>query len=324
MPDSAHSAFRSTAGETALTSLCVIIPTFRRPQGLATAMASIRAQAGIEHLRLSLIVCDNSPEASARTQVESFIAPFPVTFIHEPKTGVANARNSAVSACEADLIAFLDDDEEAPAEWLGRMVAAQKQFNADVVFGPVPPRLPDGTRHNRPYFEHFFSRYGPAQSGLLAHYYGCGNSLLRTGALDSKTPFSTLQNEMGGEDDILFTAMKAEGKIMAWAADAPVFEDVPPHRASFKYTLRRGFAYGQGPSHSTGTNGRWLKCAYWMAQGVIQAAVLGVLALGAFIIRHPRRAFILDKAARGLGKTLWFPPFKIKFYGAALLKKKKV
>jgi len=30
----------------------------------------------------------------------------------------------------------------------------------------------------------------------------------------------------------------------------------------------------------------------------------------------------LDKAARGLGKLLWFPPFKIAFYGTALLKQK--
>ena len=28
-----------------------------------------------------------------------------------------------------------------------------------------------------------------------------------------------------------------------------------------------------------------------------------------------RRAFALDRAARGLGKVLWFPPFKPRFYG---------
>jgi hypothetical protein len=42
-------------------------------------------------------------------------------------------------------------------------------------------------------------------------------------------------------------------------------------------------------------------------------------------VRHPppRRAFFLDKAARGLGKTLWFPPFMMKFYGQILLKNDK-
>lgn len=321
MPDSQSQAFAPQTSAPRHTSVCVIIPTFRRPQGLETAMRSIVAQTGIE--ALSLIVCDNSPEASARAQVEAFKAPFPVIYIHEPKTGVANARNSAVSACEADFIAFLDDDEEAPAGWLSRLIATQQRFDADVVFGPVTARLPENTRHNRPYYEHFFSRFGPAQSEILPHYYGCGNSLLKTAALTSKTPFSTLQNEMGGEDDILFTAMKAEGRIMAWAVDAPVFEDVPPARASLAYTLKRGFAYGQGPSHSSGVNGRYLACAGWMAQGLAQAGIFGAVSVCLFAIRHPRRAFFLDKAARGLGKTLWFPPFMMKFYGQILLKNDK-
>ncbi|HTN41545.1 MAG TPA: glycosyltransferase family 2 protein, partial [Asticcacaulis sp.] len=106
-------------------------------------------------------------------------------------------------------------------------------------------------------------------------------------------------------------------------ADAPVFEDVPPARATLAYTLKRGFAYGQGPSHSSGVNGRFFTCAGWMAQGLIQAGIFGVISLAMFAIRHPRRAFALDKAARGLGKALWFPPFKMKFYGQVLLKKDK-
>ncbi|ESQ85910.1 hypothetical protein AEAC466_01650 [Asticcacaulis sp. AC466] len=320
MPDTGAFPLKSPTAADSAASVCVIIPTFRRPEGLATAMRSICVQTGVSHL----IVCDNSPEASARPQVAAFDAPFPVTFLHEPATGVANARNTAVAACDCAFIAFLDDDEEAPEGWLAEMVATQRRFDADVVFGPVTARVPNSGSPHAAYFTHFFSRFGPEQSGLLSYYYGCGNALLRAAALPSKTPFSVLQNEMGGEDDILFTAMKADGKVMAWAAEAPVFEDVPPHRATFSYTLRRGFAYGQGPSHSTGTNGRFIACAGWMVQGVVQAALFGMASLFAFVVRHPRRAFILDKAARGLGKTLWFPPFKMKFYGASLLKKRQI
>ncbi|ESQ77198.1 glycosyltransferase family 2 protein [Asticcacaulis sp. AC402] len=310
----------------ALKSVSVIIPTFRRPEGLDRAMASITAQTGLSGTALDLIVCDNSPEGSARPQVEAFAltATFPVLFVHEPKTGVANARNSAVATTQADFIAFLDDDEEAPADWLWRMLANQTHFKADVVFGPVTARIPDDVAQYRPYFEAFFSRFGPEESGVLPHYYGCGNSLIRRAVLPKdELPFATSQNEMGGEDDILFTALKAQGKVMSWAADAPVWEDVPPKRATLDYTLKRGFAYGQGPSHSTGVNGKYLKCAAWMMQGLIQAAVFGVMAGAAFATKSPKAAYLIDKAARGLGKTLWFPPFKMKFYGQALLKPAK-
>lgn len=311
----------------ALKTIAVIIPTFRRPAGLGTAMASIAAQTGLGGLHIALIVCDNSPEGGARAQVEAFAldvaAHLPVRYVHEPRAGVANARNAAVRLAEADLIAFLDDDEEAPVGWLAEMVATQARFGADVVFGPVTARLGDTTSPHRDYFTGFFSRFGPADSGLLPNYYGCGNSLLKASLLAGDAPFNPTQNEMGGEDDVLFTALKAQGAVMAWAASAPVWEDVPAHRATLNYTLRRGFAYGQGPSHSTGVNGRYLACAGWMAQGVLQAVVFGLLSLIALITRHPSFAFRLDKAARGMGKLLWFPPFKMKFYGQALLKKVK-
>ena len=318
MPDSA-------SVRQSVKTVSAIIPTFRRPDGLARAMASIAAQTNLSAVALDLIVCDNSPEASARSQVEAFAltAPFPVLYIHEPNTGVANARNSAVAACRSSFIAFLDDDEEAPPTWLSRLLAAQMQFGADVVFGPVTARIPPETARYRPYFESFFSRFGPETPQVLAHYYGCGNSLIRTAILPKETlPFSTHQNEMGGEDDILFTALKAQGKVMAWAADAPVWEDVPANRARLGYTLRRGFAYGQGPSHSTGTNGKWLRCAGWMARGAVQATVFGAVAAAAWLVRSPKTAVLVDKAARGLGKVLWFPPFQMKFYGQSLLKTK--
>ncbi len=322
MPDSA--SFLSEIYQVSTTTtVCVIIPTFRRPQGLATALASVMAQADIRHLSLSVIVCDNSPEASARAMVEALDAPFPVTYIHEPKTGVANARNSAVAACEADFIAFLDDDEEAPAGWLARLMTAQTQFGADVVFGPVEARLSDAaTRYDR-YFTRFFSRFGPETSQTLNSYYGCGNSLIRHSALPKDhAPFSIERNDMGGEDDQLFHGLMTGGATIAWAADAPVFEDVPAARSRLGYTLLRAFAYGQGPSYTAAHDGKPFTAAAWMCQGVAQAIIFGLWGVALLTLRRDGSADKLDKAARGCGKLIWFSPFKVGFYGSALLKPK--
>ncbi|EGF92483.1 glycosyl transferase family 2 family protein [Asticcacaulis biprosthecium C19] len=304
-------------------TVSAIIPTFRRPEGLDRAMASIKAQTGLSGTALDLIVCDNSPEASARAQVEAFAltTAFPVRYVHEPKTGVANARNAAVAATQADFIAFLDDDEEAPADWLWRMLANQAVFKADVVFGPVTARIPDDVAQYRPYFEAFFSRRGSDQSQVLDTYYGCGNSLIRRARMPDTEPFSTAMNELGGEDDKLFASLKAGGAAIAWAADAPVWEDVPPQRATLTYTLRRGFAYGQGPAYWAGMEKRWVACIGWMIQGAGQAVVFAGMGAVARLVGSPHAAHLFDKAARGLGKVLWFPPFKLKFYGQALLKK---
>jgi len=303
----------------------VIIPTFRRAEGLGRALASVAAQEAVDGVAVDIIVCDNSPEASARDQVIAFGAasPLTVTFVHEPRPGVANARNSAVAACFADFIAFLDDDEEAPADWLRQLLVTQKAYAADVVFGPVTARLGDrpATRFDG-YFHTFFSRRGASQDARLSSYFGCGNSLIRRGRLPATEPFSVVQNDMGGEDDQLFNGLMKQGAVMAWAAHAPVFEDVPPQRATLAYTLRRAFAYGQGPSWTAWLNRKYLAAGAWMVQGVAQALVFGLWAAALLAVGSAQAAPKLDKAARGLGKVLWFPPFKIAFYGTALLKPK--
>ena len=49
--------------------------------------------------------------------------------------------------------------------------------------------------------------------------------------------------------------------------------------------------------------------------------MFGLVALGAWKIRARSFAVLADRAARGLGKTLWWRPFKIRFYGQTAPKK---
>ncbi|MDC7682803.1 glycosyltransferase family 2 protein [Asticcacaulis sp. BYS171W] len=302
-------------------TISLIIPTFRRPQGLKTALASVFSQTGVT-VPVQVIVCDNSPEGSARDQVAALTPPDGQTlvYLHEPSPGVANARNTALNAATGEFILFLDDDEEAPADWASKMIAAQKAYDADVVFGPVTARLLSPSAQFRPYFEAFFSRFGPSESGPIPDYYGCGNSLLRRAALPEGEVFDTNRNNCGGEDDKLFYGMRAAGKKMVWAADAFVWEDVPESRSTLNYTLPRAFAYGQGPSTSAmaGEIKKPFTCAYWMLNGLVQATVFGGAGVALYATGSKAAARILDKAARGAGKLIWF--HKLGFYGTALLK----
>lgn len=301
--------------------ISLVIPTQRRLDGLATAVRSTFVQAGVDPAMLELVVVDNDqvPSAQALTQTLAVTAPFPVIYVHEPEPGVTNARNAAMARARGDFIAFLDDDEEASPGWLAALVAAQGRYDADVVFGPVRGRAPAGVGAHRAYLEWFFSRIGdgPAE-GLIDHYYGCGCSLLRRSSLpDPKAPFSAIRNYIGGEDDLLFGGMKAKGARFAWAPGAWVWEDPVPSRLSLDYTIARAFAYGQGPSAhcAASTPPDRLGVARWMMIGVAQAGLFGLLAGLQWLVRSPRFAFTLDRAARGLGKILWWGPFKIRFYG---------
>jgi len=298
----------------------VMIPTQRRPHGLAVAVRSVLAQAGVDFAALELVVVDNDQAPSAQDIVAELAgqARFPVHYVHEPRPGVAHARNAGMAKASGDLIAFLDDDEEAPTGWLAALLAAQARHQADVVFGPVRARAPAEVTEHRAYLERFFSREGPAQAGIIDHYYGCGDSLLRRAALpDPVAPFAVERNHIGGEDDMLFGLMKANGARFAWEPSAWVWEDPVPERLSLDYTIPRAFAYGQGPSAhcAAATPPDRVGVARWMAVGVVQSALFGLVAGFKWLTRADDRAEWLDRAARGLGKTLWWGPFKIHFYG---------
>jgi len=118
-------------------AISIVIPTQRRPGPLAVAAGSALRQIGLD-AKVELVVVDNDAVPSAQAQVEALAkdAPFPVIYVHEPNSGVANARNAALARASGELIAFLDDDEEASPHWLAALLEVQRAFDADVVFGP--------------------------------------------------------------------------------------------------------------------------------------------------------------------------------------------
>jgi hypothetical protein len=303
-------------------ALCVslAIATQRRPVGLAKAVRSMFRQTGVVTGALELVVVDNDAVRSAQALVAALAAeaPFPVRYVHEPAAGVANARNAALAAASGDLIAFLDDDEEAAPGWLAALIDAQARFAADVVFGPVEARAPAHVQRHREYLQRFFSREGPAEPGVIDHYYGCGDSLIRRAALPHPTaPFLAERNETGGEDDHLFGVMQRAGARFAWAPAALVWEDPVPARLTLRYALARAFAYGQGPTYgcATAEPPDWAGVARFMSTGLIQAGVFGLFGAVQWLRGAPHRAFALDRAVRGAGKVLFGGPFAMKFYG---------
>lgn len=301
-------------------AVSIVIPTQRRPDQLLRAARSVLRQAGVDGCALELVIADNDQVPSARRTAEQLAAEagFPVRYVHEPRAGVANVRNAALERAEGALIAFLDDDEEAPPTWLAALLDAQRRFDADVVFGAVRGRAPDGQLAHRAYFEDFFSRKGPAEAAVTRDYHGCGCSLVRRAALpDPVAPFSPARNQTGGEDDLLFAAMRDAGARFAWAPEAWVWEDPAPARLTLAYAVARAFVYGQGPTYhcATSTPPDVVGVARWMAIGLGQTGVYGLVALLKWLAGAPDRAFALDRAARGLGKVLWWGPFKLRLYG---------
>jgi glycosyltransferase involved in cell wall biosynthesis len=306
--------------------VAVIIPTMRRVVQLERALRSVFNQVDVV-VAWEIIVVDNAPEGPARCLVDRVesVSPVPLIYVHEPHPGVSTARNAGLGATTADLIAFLDDDQEADPKWLADLLEVRSQLGADVVFGPISGRAPEAEAWLRPYVEDFFSRAGAATSELIAKPFGCGNSLFaRTSALPGATPFPLAADDVGGEDDQVFATLKERGGTFAWAPGAHVVEHPPAHRANLRFILLRAFRYGQAPSQTAARDRNWSGVIRWMLIGLVQALVFGLRATMLSMVQSPARVHALNKTAQGLGKFLWTKRLGPAFYGAAELRRSAV
>ena len=116
--------------------LSIVVPTFRREVYLPPLLDAVAAQLADLPCAAELVLVDNSPEASARN------VPLPgyVRYIHEPRAGVAHARNRGVAEARGTHVIFLDDDELPAPGWLAAFATAARQ-GVRAAFGAVEPRF---------------------------------------------------------------------------------------------------------------------------------------------------------------------------------------
>ena len=121
--------------------VCVGIITRGRPGYLSTLLTSLRNMSGFSFECIFVIV-ENNKTLTVGTLVRDFAnsVRYPVLTDCEKQIGISFARNRVLEiACreEADLLAFVDDDETVHPDWLQRLVAEKLERNLDMVGGPV-------------------------------------------------------------------------------------------------------------------------------------------------------------------------------------------
>lgn len=320
-----------------MAEITIVIPTFRRPELVARAIRSCRAQEDVRLDRFEIVVVDNCPDASAHQCVIRMMAePGPdLRYVHEPQSGISHARNAGLDTAAGRFAVFLDDDEEASRGWLYHLLKTQYEWDADVVLAPVLPRLePVRGSDMGDFVENFFTYCAGRPSGTEIgsgaitpfwsrgkHAYprlASGNALLRLAAI-GRLRFDPRLGRTGGEDTLFFNQLLAEGRRIVWCAEAVAIEDVPEARQTLDYILPRAFRGGQITSRTPILlrRKRPLMTMLSMAVGAVQLPIAMLRAGVAHWRGRPDRYRHFAAAATACGKIFWMKPFRRAVYGTA-------
>ncbi len=223
--------------------------TVDRPDGLHRLLDGI---AGLTFTRvrepkITVVIVDNAAEPSAEPIVDSYRARlrWPIVYRHEPRRGLVHARNAQLAAApaSAEWIAMIDDDEVPVPEWLDALLATAMAHEAPLVAGPVvpcfvapPPRWAVDGR---------FFEVGPFVDGAPIGFLYTGNALVSLRIVrEAGWRFEMAFNQSGGEDEHFFTRALEAGLKAVSAADARVYETIPPSRMTLRWVARRFFRMG--------------------------------------------------------------------------------
>ncbi len=277
-------------------SVCVC--TYKRPHLLKRLLRELGGQHTGGLFTYSIVIVDNDCLQSARRVVSDFAATtkIPTSYFVEPQQNIALARNRSLENTSGDFIAFLDDDEEPPTDWLIRLVEAIESYRADGVLGPVLPHFatppPDWIVRGK-----FFER-PPLPTGTWLQWgqTRMGNVLLRRRILEDPQNRFLPEYGGGGEDADLFRRLTAKGMRFVWCAEAAVREIIPPERCRRTYLLRRALLRGRAPYNQG-----------WPVVKSLVAAPTYALALPLlFLFNHRAFMWCLIKECDHLGRILAF------------------
>jgi len=279
----------------------VLIPTFRRPQGLEKALT--RLEALDVDAEIAVLVAENDPAGGRGRDVVRRLAPhyrFDLDCIEVTEPGVSQVRNALFAAALArpgiDFAACMDDDEWPEPEWLQALIDMQKRTGAGIVGGTLLPAFAE----KPPGWARTFELYRQEQpDGVSAMIWGTCNVLLTRTALERTGPlwFDTALGRIGGEDMEFFARAKASGVRFAWSSAALMHEDVPPSRLQPGWIARRAFRIG---STNTLADLRWRYQR--LGRAIVLTKALGRFGLAAAVLICGRRMEALAVVARALGE----------------------
>jgi len=245
--------------------LDLIIPTFRRPELVRCALASVARAAPPQALDVSVIVVNNDTEPLV-LEPEYTAGRYPVRIVHERRAGKSAALNAGISVSTADYIGLIDDDEEIAPDWFQVAERALASREHDFIGGPAvlqpgkatPSWVPPGYAAVLGSWDHGDAAvaYGKGFPGILMG----GNAVISRAMLLAVGPYSTAlgprvdRRLCSCEDEDMYWRLVDAGARGQYLPALVVYHHVHADRLSKRYY--RAWCFWNGASKTTLTQRR--------------------------------------------------------------------
>jgi glycosyltransferase involved in cell wall biosynthesis len=132
--------------------LSVVVATHNRPDRLARLVASLAAQEVPEGTFETVVVDDGSSDPAVADVLDAASRSGVRVVRRTASAGPATARNAGVAVATAPLVAFTDDDCEAPPDWVAQVLRSAAAHPGVIIQGrttPIPDELAQRTPFSR-------------------------------------------------------------------------------------------------------------------------------------------------------------------------------
>lgn len=236
----------STKATIELITVCIC--TYKRPLMLEKLITALQYQMTNGLFTYSAVIVDNDWNESAKNIVKELKmnSSFAIEYYVVPEQNIALARNKSIEEAKGGYIAFIDDDEIPPQNWLLTLFMTLHKYMVDGTLGPVEARYeikpPNWIVRGK-----FYEKKPPYKTGHFLSWIDTrtSNALIKKEIIGTNMmPFDPRFGR-GGEDKDLFKRLIEKGHIFIWCADGAVFESVPPERLTRFFMLKRALLRGK-------------------------------------------------------------------------------
>lgn len=235
-------------------TLSVVLPTYNGASRIPQVLDRLLGQVVHSDIAWNIWVVDNNSNDGTADVVYQYQHSWPadrlLNYVFEPKQGLAYARQCGMDNSDGTLVAFLDDDNWAPYDWVNQIVAFARQYPRAGAFGgriagvfetelskdvePLLGFLAIRDRGDRPHRYPIEQLQFPPGAGLV----------VRRDAWEQCIPAVLVRNTRGADDSEISWRMAKAGWEIWYNPHTTIEHFIPQARLERSYLKALTHSYG--------------------------------------------------------------------------------